>query len=80
MPERGALLGLAVHPPQHRVDVDEREHVGLAEQQRHPPGQVDQQPRRGRLQLLDVPERERAQERPERGRRDTSPNSTFTPP
>jgi hypothetical protein len=65
--EPGTLLGLAIHPPQQRVHVDEGERV-RAGQQRRARGQLDQQVPAGGLQLAHMPEGERAQERTRRGR------------
>jgi hypothetical protein len=57
------LLGVAVGLAHGVVDVDVGQPFG-AGQQRGVPGQVDQQPRRDRVELADMAERERAQERP----------------
>ena len=59
---------MPVDPPLHRVDVHERELV-RAGQQRRLPGQFRQQLPARRLQLADIAPGERAQERPQRGRR-----------
>ena len=67
MPERRALLLMAVDAALHRVDVHERQHV-RAGQQRRLPGQLREQVPARRLQLADITPGERAQERPQRGR------------
>src|ERR1035441_4723670 len=63
MTERRALPGVAVYPPPGGVDVDEGQHPRIA-QQRRGRGQLRQQQPAHLLQLADVPEIERAQERP----------------
>ena len=68
MTERGALLGVPVDPPLHRVDIDERQLTG-ARQQRHHAGQLCQEIPARSLQLAHVAPGERAQERAQRGRR-----------
>ena len=67
VPERGALLGAPVHPPLHRVDIDERQRVG-AGQQRGPGGQLDQYPAVHRGELAHVAVVERPQEAAQRRR------------
>ena len=64
----GALLGVAVGLPHGVIDVEVGQLVG-AEQQRSPRGQIGQQPGRDRVELPDVAEGERAQERAQRRRR-----------
>ena len=64
----GALLGVAVGLPDGVVDIDVDQPV-RGGQQRRAPAQVDQQPRRGGVELPEVPEGEGPQERPERRRR-----------
>jgi hypothetical protein len=50
VPEPGALLLLAIHPPQHRVHVHKHQPCG-ARQQRGALGQPNQERSRGGLQL-----------------------------
>jgi len=64
----GALLGVAVGLAQRVIHIDVGQLVG-AGQQRRLTGQVDQQPRRHGVELTDMTEGERAQERPQRRRR-----------
>jgi len=61
----GARLGVAVGLAQRVIDVEVGQLVGTG-QQRHLPGQGDQQPGRHRVELTDVAEGEAAQERPQR--------------
>ena len=67
VPERRALLGAPVHPPLHRVDIDEHHRVG-AGQHRGPGGQLDQYPAVHRGQLADVAVVEGPQEAAQRRR------------
>ena len=68
VPERGALLVVAVDPLLHRVDVDERQRV-RAGQQRRRRGQPASNPGPPSPAGATFPQVERAQERPQRGRR-----------
>ncbi len=65
---RGALLGVAVDLADGVVDIDERDPVGRhpGEQPRHPIREPRQQLAADRVELLDVPVGERAQERAQR--------------
>jgi hypothetical protein len=65
--ERGPLLGGAVHPPLHRVDIDEDQRVGTG-QQPGPGDQLDQGPAVQRGELAHVAVVEPAQEAAQRGR------------
>ena len=67
VPERRTLLGAPVHPPLHRVDIDERQHLG-AGQQRCPRGQLGQYPAVHRGELTHVAVVERPQKATQRRR------------
>ncbi len=67
MPERGPLFGAPVHPPLHRIDVNERQGVG-AGQQRGPRGRLDHDPAVHRGELAHVAVVERPQETAQRRR------------
>ena len=64
----GALLGVAVGRPDRVVDIDER-HLRAGADQRGVPGQAGQEPGGDRVQLPDMAEPERPQERAQRRRR-----------
>jgi len=65
VPVPGALLGVAVGRANRVVDIDEGD-LGGRREQRRIPGQAGQEPGRDRVQLPDMPELERAQERAQR--------------